>query len=390
MKKLAPVILKGIRYYPLNIPAGFDLNANRSKRYCKSKSEVLDLKARIRQWKLARKYKPDSIALSDSDKQWITYLHAELGPDLSDLPRVVEHWKLTAASVRRPARVHDMVTRYLAYRERDLGAVALADVRHRCTRFSSMLHDRNVHELAAADIRAFLEIREHQTSRRNDYKALAPMFSWAREQGMLVLNPLSEIKRPKAANVEPGILSPDRFEKILNIADKNYSELLPFLVLAGFAGLRTCELVQERESDEVVQWTDFRGWSVLEIRPEVAKTTSRARGDRRFVRLDAAVKYWIDRLRQDTGRVLDRSQKSFRVRMADLQREAEVQIPNNGLRHSYASYWIAAHRKQGFGELAINMGNSESVAKRHYVDSLHPTDGRKWFGIRRDESSCEG
>jgi integrase len=243
---------------------------------------------------------------------------------------------------------------------------------------------RKMHEITTADVRAFLDSREDRTSKRNDYKELSPMFSWAREQGMLVINPLAEIKRPRANNDPPEILTIDGFEKLLKAADKDYPDVLPFLVLAGFAGLRTCELVQEREDDQVVQWSDFDGWNVLKIRSEVAKQTSRESGDRRFVKLDPAVKYWLSHLRRDSGRALDRSQSSFRKRMALLQTGVDVQMPDNVLRHSYASYWIAGHRKQGFGELAINMGNSESTAKRHYVESLHPADGKKWFGIRRD------
>lgn len=377
------MVVKGKTYYPLDIPAGFDGNARRSKRYCSSRSEVAALKDRVRQWKLNRKYRPDSIALSDTDKQWIAYLHAELGADLSDLPRILGHWKLTAASIRRPMTVYAMVSEYLEYRKRDTAPTTISGIRSRCSRFSVTFYDRKVHELTAADIRAFMDAQEHPTNRRNDYKALSPMFSWACEQGMLIVNPLTAIKRPRAAVVTPEILTPDQFTKILLAADKDYPDLLGYLVLAGFSGLRTCELLREREADEVVMWSDFHGWSVLEIRPEVAKTTSRSRGDRRFVKLDGAVKDWISHLRKDGGQVVERSQSSFRDRMALLQTAAGVEIPDNGLRHSYASYWIAGHRKQGFGELAIQLGNSDQVARRHYVETLHPSDGRKWFGIRR-------
>lgn len=216
------------------------------------------------------------------------------------------------------------------------------------------------------------------------------MFAWAREQGMLVINPLTDIKRPKAKNNAPEILSIGALEKLLRTADSEYRYLLPFLVLGGLAGLRTCEMLQEREADEVIRWQDFDGWKVLEIRDAVAKQTSRESGNRRFVKLDPAVKYWLSHLRKDTGRVVERSQSSFRERMELLLTKAGIEMPDNVLRHSYASYWIAGHRKQGFGELAINMGNSEATAKRHYVESLHPADGKKWFGIRRGWNKAAG
>jgi integrase len=383
-KKPRSIVMAGITYYPIDLPAGYDGKKERTKRYCKSRNEAVDLKARIRHWKLTRKYQPDTVEITDTDKGWIVYLRNELGPDLSNIPSIVAHWKATAASVRHPCTVREMVTQYLAYRGPSLNPKTLADVRHRCLRFSSMFHSQKVHEITPADIRALLDHRKHGTSQRNDYKVLSPMFAWAREQSMVVVNPLNEIKRPKAVRTGPAILPIEAFSRLLKVADAKFPDLLPFLVLGGFAGLRTSEMLQERKLDQVVQWNDLRGWKMLEIRPEVAKITTRAQGDRRFVNLDPVVKHWLSPLMRDSGRILDRSQKSFRLRMALLEASAEIKIPKNGLRHSFASYWIAGHRKQGYGQLAINMGNSESVAKQHYVESLHPSDGKAWFRIQRD------
>ena len=56
----------------------------------------------------------------------------------------------------------------------------------------------------------------------------------------------------------------------------------------------------------------------------------------------------------------------------------------NSLRHSYASYALARTSKEGLGRLALQMGNSESVIRRHYLEVLSQEDGEAWFGIRRD------
>jgi hypothetical protein len=246
-KKTRSIVMAGITYYPIDLPAGYDGKKARSKRYCKSRSEASDLKARIRQWKLTRKYQPDTVEITDTDKGWIVYLRNELGPDLSNIPSIVAHWKATAASVRHPCTVGEMVAQYIAYRSPSLKPRTLTDVRHRCLRFSSMFHGRKVHEITPADIRTFLDQQKHGTSQRNDYKVLSPMFAWAREKSMLVANPLNEIKRPKAVRSGPGILPLEAFSKLLKAADAKFPDLLPFLVLGGFAGLRTSEMLQERE-----------------------------------------------------------------------------------------------------------------------------------------------
>ena len=67
-----------------------------------------------------------------------------------------------------------------------------------------------------------------------------------------------------------------------------------------------------------------------------------------------------------------------------LFRSAKVQPVDNGLRHSFASYWLARSGKEGFGGLARIMGNSEAVVRKHYVEVLSPGDGEAWFGITRE------
>ena len=71
--------------------------------------------------------------------------------------------------------------------------------------------------------------------------------------------------------------------------------------------------------------------------------------------------------------------------MKKLRDHARIDLPNNALRQSYASYWLARSTLAGVGELAKRMGNSESVCRRHYLETLTPEEGQAWFAIRRCE-----
>jgi hypothetical protein len=209
MKKLRTVTLKGITYYPVDLPAGFDGNENRSKRYCRSKNEVSDLRSRIRQWKLSRKHKPDTLEISDSDKRWIQYLHAELGADLSTLPQILQHYRKTALSITSPLTVLELCEQFIAYREGRHGSKrTLADMRHRCRRFAERHGDAKAHEITPAQMRAFLDTSKHA---RNDYKVIAVVFKFAKEHRIIAINPLDEIKRPDAGHTTPGIYQPEDF-----------------------------------------------------------------------------------------------------------------------------------------------------------------------------------
>jgi integrase len=152
--------------------------------------------------------------------------------------------------------------------------------------------------------------------------------------------------------------------------------------------------------DEILQWQDILfDKKLIVIRAEVAKQTRRKSGDRRFVRIEPALEEWLKPYKKKSGPVVEFTESWFRKLLRGtkkapketdppachgLFRLAQVTPPDNGLRHSFASYWLARTGAEGVGKLAIQLGDSESVAKRHYIESLMPGDGDAWFGIRRE------
>jgi len=114
------------------------------------------------------------------------------------------------------------------------------------------------------------------------------IFAYGREQRALVLNPFDDIDRPEVAYTVPEILEPAKFKQLLATAEEEVPELIPFLAMAGFAGLRRSELVREYAEDQVLRWEDIN-WQkqLITVRHEVAKQTSRKMGNRRFIPMEA-------------------------------------------------------------------------------------------------------
>jgi integrase len=310
---------------------------------------------------------------SETDKQWLAYLHAELGPDLGVLPRILAHWKTTGKAIVTRSTAQSAVDGYLDYRKAQVSARTLADNRCRLSRFKVQLGDRQLSDLIPADFRGFLDSFTDRTSRRNYYKSLAPWVKLCVEKRLLVINPLSEIKRPKANEGEPEVYSVDAFQALLKHAG---AETIAFVAIGGLAGLRTAEMLRERRSDQVLQWedVDFQNRRIT-VRPEVLKTDRR-----RYEPICGALISWLEPIAKQSGSVLPVSQAAFRKHMQKLfeQTKTKAKPIDNGLRHSFASYWLALNGgEQGGGALANVMGNSESVARRHYVEVLTPESGEK-------------
>ena len=196
--------------------------------------------------------------------------------------------------------------------------------------------------------------------------------------------------RPEVAYTVPEILEPAKFKQLLATAEEEVPELIPFLAMAGFAGLRRSELVREYAKEEVLRWEDIN-WQkqLITVRHEVAKQTSRKMGNRRFIPMEAALLHWLSPYRKEEGLLIPMVDSAVRRRMKKLRLASKVNPPTNALRHSYASYWLARSSKEGLGELSKRMGNSEAVCKRHYLETLTREEGAAWFKIRRSKAGAE-
>jgi hypothetical protein len=58
---------------------------------------------------------------------------------------------------------------------------------------------------------------------------------------------------------------------------------------------------------------------------------------------------------------------------------AGVRFIDNGWRKSAFSYWLAAHKDTGIGQVASWGGNSEASCRQFYLAALTPLDGLAWF-----------
>jgi hypothetical protein len=114
--------------------------------------------------------------------------------------------------------------------------------------------------------------------------------------------------------------------------------------------------------------------------------------------MEPALLDWLTPHRKESGAVVPYAESWLRKLLRGLKKKpkhgdtpesfglfrlAKVEPVDNGLRHSFASYWLARSGKDSFGSLARVMGNSEAVVKRHYDAALSPGDGEAWFGIER-------
>ena len=198
---------------------------------------------------------------------------------------------------------------------------------------------------------------------------LKPSARWSLEQDYLPpatrLLGATGLKHENADPDEIDFYRPNELRALLESADK---DLLPFVALAGLAGLREREIVR-------LTWEDvFRVPGHIEVGALKAKTRSR-----RLVEMVPALAAWLELYRGRTGPVWTNGYNAFHVEFARLRDTLKIPRRRNGLRHAFVAAHFAVRADEGL--TAKEAGNSPAVVHRNYKALLTRNQGEAWFAV---------
>jgi len=204
-------------------------------------------------------------------------------------------------------------------------------------------------------------------SRINYITKITQLYNYAIKHGWADRNLVERLDRPQTEDKTPGIFTVAQARALLKNAQAH--DLLPYISLGLFAGLRSAEL--ERLQSDAVRLADH---SII-IGPEVAKKRSR-----RVVDICDALHAYLVKFPLIKGPIVD--MKLFRDNMESLRAAAKIkQWPHNGLRHSFGSYHLAFHGDAV--KTATQMGHRDSaIIHNHYKALVLKTDAEKFWSLR--------
>jgi integrase len=248
----------------------------------------------------------------------------------------------------------------------------LANLRSRLGQFSSVFGEKHVAHLTVQDIDDWLLNLSHcksgkplsPTTRNNFRRVLVSMFNFARGRRYCISNPAKETAKAKAIDKPVAILTVNELSQLLKHATV---ELLPYLTIGAFAGLRRAEL-------ERLDWKQIDLDSgLIEVPANIAKSAQR-----RLVRIEPNLSAWLRPHVKPKGRVTPTNYEELLKKARNAAGITEW--PNNGLRHSYASYYLAKFKSSE--NLALELGHSGTdIIFRHYRELVKPTTAESYWQI---------
>jgi hypothetical protein len=218
------------------------------------------------------------------------------------------------------------------------------------------------------DLRQYLNgKRIGLVAKDNRRRLLVMLFNFAKAQGWLRKNEATAadaLGTYKIKQREVEIYTPNELSRLLNAAD---NELLPYLALIAFGGVRAAELHKGLLWESV----NFNRKSII-VPAAIAKT-----GRKRKIEMQANLIAWLAPYRMKSGAIFNTDPRN---RIAKAVKASSVKWKRNGLRHSFGSYRMEQTHNEG--RVALEMGNSPKVVKDHYFEIVEREAAEKYWSLK--------
>jgi integrase len=266
----------------------------------------------------------------------------------------------------RTCTIEALVQQLLAAKERDGASERyLGDLRSRLGQFAASFKGKNVSDFTNVEIDHWLRSLGVSPITRNNFRrALIVAFNFARANKFCIDNPARETAKAKETRLRPQILTVDQLAMLLERAKP---ELMPFVAIGAFAGLRRAEL-------ERLEWNEVDLESML-----IEVPASKAKGaSERFVKIEPNLAQWLEPHAQPRGHVAPLNYRE----LLDEARYASgiTRWPKNALRHSFASYHLAKFNDAA--ALSLQLGHtSPHLVFKHYRQLVRPKEAERYWQI---------
>jgi len=211
-------------------------------------------------------------------------------------------------------------------------------------------------------------------TQRNRLRDLHQLFAFALKEKWCGVNPVANIEKPSITWESPEVFTPQEAEWIMRTAEaKPEWELVPFVAIGLFAGLRTCELFNLRFENIKHER------KLITLSGDQTKTRARRIVDN----LPANLLAWLKPYQEKQGAICA-LETTIEWRVPLLVKEIQKEHPEfvwkrNGMRHSSASYHLAKGRNEN--TTALVHGHRPEILFRYYRELVSSEEADQFYSI---------
>ena len=279
--------------------------------------------------------------------------------------------------VRRHGITVERLTEELLETKRKDGRseIYLRDLRNILAIFVRDFGGRAVAGITVEELDNWLRALPGLPKTRTNFRAnIGVLFSLARQRRIITENPIEFTAKPKLPDNPPAVFAVDQLRALLAAAKRVEPDVLPMLSIGAFAGLRDAEIKR-------LDWAE-----VDQARKHVEITAVKAKSaKRRIVPMQPNLSAWLRPYSGKTGRVVP---ARYRGKIERVRKAAGLTgWPNNGLRHSFASYRLAAIHDAP--RVASELGHTgPQMLYSTYREIVLPSEAERYWNIRPETEAA--
>jgi integrase len=308
-------------------------------------------------------YHSQALGLDDRQKLEAAECFRLLGEHGASLRDAAHHYVAYLKQANLSVSITKLVEEFLAVKRQDnVSTKYIADLKSKLGRFSAVYGDTLACNLTTLELETWIRrLKLGPVSRESYRRNIGVMLEFGRRRGYLRVNPAADIKMSHRPEGEVSILTAD---ELRNLLSKCAPEIVPYVAICAFAGLRPSEAAN-------LDWSDIHiDTMLIEVKARHSKTRRY-----RLVPIQPNLNEWLTRFRGNRGNI-GYSRRKFREAYTAVGiEEWKLDV----LRHSYGTYRLPILKSSD--ALALEMGNSPAVIFRHYRRPVTEENAREYFSI---------
>ena len=250
------------------------------------------------------------------------------------------------------------------------------DLRKRLNQFCRDFGNRPIAGISVEELDNYLRaVPGSPKSRANLRANVSVLFGYAARRRMLDSNPVLHTAKPKLADNPPEIFTVEELRSLLEAANRVAPDVVPMLAIGAFAGVRDAEVKR-------LDWQEIdllRGH--IEIKGAKAKSARR-----RIVPIQPNLAAWLRPFHGMRGNL---AAVGARKKLGRVRKAARLaKWPQNGLRHSFASYRLAAI--QDAPRVAAELGHtSPHMLYSTYRELVLPEEAERYWKVEPQSAGAK-